>query len=664
MPTHKSTVNIKAIWDRCHNVNNETNNNVPAFLYTDENPATTIKGTGYKNKATAERTIRLTSQPGALYKQYWTIRAIRERAAHHSHSTAHMKEAIHVFDEWLKHYQVPTMEERKKQKEEWNNVFKSLCNSKANLHSYGKRPSREDLIRARSDTEVGIDILVMLLSSCRRSKSNKTCQDYSMDNTKFPITAWSALFGAPACIHGYGKHDIQSNISKIYIDGSSGLEEITGASKASSALGLAAFHSLKRIYIQYDRDGEIVTETEVEHYQPSNTLATLWGGKQSYTLESEKILSYNKTVGNVQDETKRNDNYSTKALLEPFWNCHVCTFAHKGKFKRYFLSCEICGTNRKGKVNDDCVLITPETTKLIDSSPPSHVTKRKVDRISTTHTSFLRAPTSKDIQPRNRQKGLDASPPTMDYIIVLDFEWTADDKHKIEPVAEITQFPSVCMKIQDRQVLANNFHSSDKPSSKTYENLPHDLRLLSPTKRHDAVCVSMFDSFVRPTLNPTLTKFSIDLTAITQGMVNVAPSIDITLDRYLNWLRSIGLVDIKGNRIGNWAFATWGDCDIMTTLRLELEYKSIELPQCFYRWINLKDDSIFKRHYRVKPRGGLRACVESVGEKWEGRAHNGLIDSINTAKIVRNMVQSGFRFTRTTRGLDNNGIPFGKYNTR
>ena len=77
-----------------------------------------------------------------------------------------------------------------------------------------------------------------------------------------------------------------------------------------------------------------------------------------------------------------------------------------------------------------------------------------------------------------------------------------------------------------------------------------------------------------------------------------------------------------------------------------------------------KDDSIFKRHYRVKIRGGLRACVKSVGEKWEGRAHNGLIDSINTAKIVRNMVQSGFCFTMTTRGLDNNGIPFGKFNTR
>jgi len=94
-------------------------------------------------------------------------------------------------------------------------------------------------------------------------------------------------------------------------------------------------------------------------------------------------------------------------------------------------------------------------------------------------------------------------------------------------------------------------------------------------------------------------------------------------------------------------------------LGLELQHKSIGLPPCFDRWINLKDDSMFKRHFGHEPRGGLRACVESVGASWEGRAHNGLVDSINTAKIVRCMVQTGFRFTRSTRGLDKDGLPFG-----
>ena len=132
------------------------------------------------------------------------------------------------------------------------------------------------------------------------------------------------------------------------------------------------------------------------------------------------------------------------------------------------------------------------------------------------------------------------------------------------------------------------------------------------------------------------------------------------------WLQSLGLVNDAGEHVQgveegkHWCFVTWGDVDIMTTLRLELEHKSIRLPPCFDRWINLKSDSIFRKHYGREPRGGLRTCVESVGAQWHGRAHNGLVDSFNTAKIVRHMVQTGFLFTRPTRGLDKEGRPFGQ----
>lgn len=97
---------------------------------------------------------------------------------------------------------------------------------------------------------------------------------------------------------------------------------------------------------------------------------------------------------------------------------------------------------------------------------------------------------------------------------------------------------------------------------------------------------------------------------------------------------------------------------------LELQHKSIDRPPCFDRWINLKDDAVYRRHYHREPRGGLRACVESTGAAWEGRAHNGLADSINTAKIVRDMVRTGFRFTRSTRGLGRDGVPFGQVQKR
>lgn len=202
----------------------------------------------------------------------------------------------------------------------------------------------------------------------------------------------------------------------------------------------------------------------------------------------------------------------------------------------------------------------------------------------------------------------------------------------MEPVAEITQFPSVVLRLSERS-----------------------------TTDADARHLSVFDSYVRPTLNPRLTRFSTELTGITQETVDAAPAIDEVLTKYERWLRDLGLVNDEGDRVGNWCHVTWGDVDIMTTLRNELRHKGLALPTFFGSWINLKDGAVFKRHYGRDPSGGLRACVESVlgPGSWEGRAHNGLVDSVNTAKIVRHMVRTGFRFVRSTRGLDGNGVPFG-----
>eukprot|EP00980_Cylindrotheca_fusiformis_P022626 scaffold9523_cov103-Cylindrotheca_fusiformis.AAC.3 len=294
--------------------------------------------------------------------------------------------------------------------------------------------------------------------------------------------------------------------------------------------------------------------------------------------------------------------------------------------------------------------VTKSSKQLVSSESPS------------TGWGSLRAPSKRDVQgPRKRHKGLDAPPPLLDYIVVMDFEWTADNKAKMLPIAEITQFPAVIMKLEDRKWVKQNSFSTVVERQSPIA-LPVDLSIPCFSNRvvnADAFAISAFDTFVRPTLNPILTQFSIDLTGITQDDVNDAPSIHIAIREFVQWLKSLELVDDSGVRKGNWCFATWGDVDIMGTLRQELDFKGHKLPLCFDRWINLKHDSMFKKHYGREPRGGLRKCVESVGAEWSGRAHNGLVDSFNTAKIVRHMVQTGFRFTRPTRGLDRNGLPFG-----
>ncbi|KAG8466548.1 hypothetical protein KFE25_007927 [Diacronema lutheri] len=241
----------------------------------------------------------------------------------------------------------------------------------------------------------------------------------------------------------------------------------------------------------------------------------------------------------------------------------------------------------------------------------------------------LRPPTPRDIAPRRTHKGLDAPVPAFEYLVVLDFEWTADNRRRLEPVSEITQFPSVLVQLAGLST-----------------------RVLDE-----------FDTFVRPRFNPALTRFSIELTGITQADVDGAPPLEDVLPRYVAWLCSHGLADADGRKCGLWAFCTWSDADVGTQLATEARVKGLALPPCFSSWVDLK--AAYRSHFKVEAKGGLRACVERLGLAFDGRAHNGLVDSRNTAKIVvhmaagRSYAHGAYVFRRPTRGLDASGRPYG-----
>ena len=103
-------------------------------------------------------------------------------------------------------------------------------------------------------------------------------------------------------------------------------------------------------------------------------------------------------------------------------------------------------------------------------------------------------------------------------------------------------------------------------------------------------------------------------------------------------------------------------------LQLELRHKGLPMPACFDAWIDLK--VVYKARYKAEPRGGLQACVERLGLHFDGRAHNGLVDCRNTAKIVlhaacgEGMHGPAHNFMRPTRGLDANGFAFGSKRSR
>jgi hypothetical protein len=87
----------------------KTSNPKDSHLYTDDNPSTTIHGTGFKDRAAAERTLTLIKERSLIY-QFQTVNTMYNRAKHHpamkkavkgSAGTADMQAAMDVFKEWL-----------------------------------------------------------------------------------------------------------------------------------------------------------------------------------------------------------------------------------------------------------------------------------------------------------------------------------------------------------------------------------------------------------------------------------------------------------------------------------------------------------------------------------------------------------------------------------
>jgi len=88
----------------------ETKDPKASHLYTDDNPSTTIHGTGFKDHETAIHTLSLISSRSLIY-QFQTVNTLYNRAKHHpsmkkpsadtNPATADMRAAMSVYRTWL-----------------------------------------------------------------------------------------------------------------------------------------------------------------------------------------------------------------------------------------------------------------------------------------------------------------------------------------------------------------------------------------------------------------------------------------------------------------------------------------------------------------------------------------------------------------------------------
>ncbi|CAN6443320.1 unnamed protein product [Victoria cruziana] len=187
------------------------------------------------------------------------------------------------------------------------------------------------------------------------------------------------------------------------------------------------------------------------------------------------------------------------------------------------------------------------------------------------------------------------------YFVVIDFEATCDKEKNPHP-QEIIEFPSVLVNSMTGQL------------------------------------EGYFQTYVRPAYHQHLTDFCKELTGIQQIQVDRGVPLSEALLMHDKWLEDNGI------KHTNFAVVTWSNWDCRVMLESECRFKRIRKPPYFNRWINLR---VPFHEVFGDVRCNLKEAVQLAGLAWEGRAHCGLDDARNTARLLTNLMRRGLRFSIT-----------------
>ena len=152
----------------------------------------------------------------------------------------------------------------------------------------------------------------------------------------------------------------------------------------------------------------------------------------------------------------------------------------------------------------------------------------------------------------------------------------------------------------------------------------------------DRGIVAEFHSYVKPTVNTTLTDFCTKLTGITQEQVDAAPTLPEVLAQFDAWRLEKGLTYTEEQK--DFAFAADGPWDLRFFLHGECSRKGIEKEAYFEKWCNIK--GLFADFYRTR-QCKIHRMLEKQGMKFEGRLHSGIDDTRNIARIAARMRKDG-----------------------
>lgn len=191
-----------------------------------------------------------------------------------------------------------------------------------------------------------------------------------------------------------------------------------------------------------------------------------------------------------------------------------------------------------------------------------------------------------------------------DFIFVLDFESTCDGNNP-KWKNEIIEFPIVALDCKSR------------------------------------VIVEEFREYVKPTLNPILTKYCTDLTGIQQETVDNAKPFPEVFDAMQAWMDAFN----EKYNYPSTIFLTCGDWDLETMLPRQARLSNVKIPLYLQKWINVKRP--FQNFTKNTGRTGMAQMLEKLNIPLKGRHHSGLDDARNIASIVSTLLKNNVSLTAT-----------------
>jgi len=185
----------------------------------------------------------------------------------------------------------------------------------------------------------------------------------------------------------------------------------------------------------------------------------------------------------------------------------------------------------------------------------------------------------------------------LDFLVVIDFEATCEEKNYPDYPHEIIEFPAVIIDTNTMQI------------------------------------VDTYHSYVRPKSKPALTKFCKTLTGIDQETVDGSPDFIHVLQSFEDWL-----IEKKYFTKYRSTVVTDGPWDMCRFMVSQCKLSRVQIPTFAKKWCNIR--KVFGNFYGTR-RLRLMEMLFHLGLSFEGKPHSGLDDAKNISAVALRLLHDG-----------------------